>query len=169
MSTPTIWLSDKALAEMLREASRAHPDETGGMLLGWSNPSRNESAIALATGPGPRAVHRPTSFNLDGEWQQEQLDLVYLRTDGRLTFLGDWHVHPSGGLGLSRRDRRTLALTARDSGSRCPSPLSVLLARRSDAYELAAWRWTPSRWPLGGQPSEVQVKRWRIRTEDRHW
>jgi len=139
------------------------------MLLGWSNPSRNESAIALATGPGPRAVHRPTSFNLDGEWQQEQLDLVYLRTEGRLTFLGDWHVHPSGGLGLSRRDRRTLALTARDSGARCPSPLSVLLARRSDAYELAAWRWTPSRWPLGGQPSEVQVKRWRIRTEDRHW
>lgn len=97
---------------MRREAKRAHPNETDGMLLGWSNPDENLVAVATVVGPGPTATHLPTRFVPDGTWQQTHLEHVYSATGGQVTFVGDWHSHPSGGFGMSRQDRQTMRQTA---------------------------------------------------------
>lgn len=143
MPHPTLWLNKGALDGMLAEAERAALDETGGMLLGWNNPERSEVVVSAVVGPGPNAKHAPDSFRPDGDWQQQHLGEEYEQSNGRVTYLGDWHVHPQGGFGVSRRDRRTLSRIASCAEARCPNPLMGLLVRGSDSYHLGVWRWEP--------------------------
>lgn len=69
MPEPTLWLSDAVWDDMVAEAGRAAPDETGGMLLGWENPDRDEIVVSAIVGPGPRATHSRLRFRPDAEWQ----------------------------------------------------------------------------------------------------
>ena len=168
MPYPTIWLSTDAVGSMVVEAARTDPDETGGMLLGWENPQRNEIVVLAILGPGPGAVHTPSSFKPDGAWQQDELATFYERSKGVVTYLGDWHVHPGGGFGLSRRDRRTMAKTAAHPDARCPRPLMGLLAPYDDDYRLGVWLWEPS-WihRLIGRVVKLTTRTWEPSLDDR--
>jgi integrative and conjugative element protein (TIGR02256 family) len=158
------------LDAMTAEARRADPDETGGMLLGWENPSRNEVVVACLVGPGENAQYSRSSFRPDGEWQQAQLAERYIESKGVLTYLGDWHVHPSGGFGMSRRDRRTMARTARHAEARCPRPLMALLARRGDGYRAGVWTWEPtSLRPVTGRAIQLVLRSWDPSEEERQY
>ncbi len=146
MPNPTVWLNAQALDAMTAEARRAHPNETGGMLVGWDNPARHEIVIATIIGPGPNASRTKTTFEPDSAAQQAQLEHMFNTTDGAITYLGDWHVHPAGGFGMSRRDRKTMAATARHPDAQQPQPLMGLLARTADSpqgYRTGVWRWDP--------------------------
>ncbi len=171
MPGPTVWIADTAAAAMRAEAERAHPDETGGMLLGWTNPDENLTAVCTVTGPGPTATHNPTSFEPDTAWQQQHLDAIYAATDGAITFIGDWHTHPSGGFGMSRRDRRTMRHTARTTAARTPHPLMGLLARTADdTYRLGIWTWAPSIVPFSqGTATPLDVRSWTPTPDDQFW
>lgn len=171
MQPARVWLTDTALSAMEAEAERADPDETGGMLLGWDNPDMEEFVIAVVLGPGPGADHRRTTFRPDAEWQQVELERLYLATDGKLTFLGDWHVHPAGGFGLSRRDRKTMAMVAVTEDARCPHPITVLLAGTpNSSYRRGAWVWSSRPWPrIYGQVTEVPLYVWGTGSADRFW
>lgn len=114
------------------------------MLLGWENGERNEIVVTTIVGPGPDAVHSRTAFQPDAEWQQQHLDTHYEGSAGRITYLGDWRVHPRGGFGRSDRDRRTMAKTARHADARCPRPLMGLVAWVNDSYRVGVWRWAPT-------------------------
>ncbi len=155
---------------MRQEAARAHPHETGGMLLGWNNKERNEIVVAASIGPGPKAGHTRASFRPDGAWQQVELERMYSRTDGKLTFLGDWHVHPAGGPAMSRRDRKTLAHVARTPEARCSTPVTVLLARApDDTYCVGAWM-RRRRWSLlARRTMELDVTQWETTSAERFW
>jgi integrative and conjugative element protein (TIGR02256 family) len=168
---PTLWLNLTALDGMIVEADRAAPHETGGMLLGWENDKRNEIVVAMIVGPGPNALHTPTAFQPDAEWQQERLDAEYERSAGRVTYLGDWHVHPRGGFGMSRRDRRTMAKTARHADARCPYPLMGLIACTDDSYQVGVWRWAPTRWrPFKrGTAIALAVREWEPTDDEARW
>lgn len=140
MQDPVVWITDQTVAAMTAEAERCHPYETGGMLLGWMNDDRHELVVVTVLGPGPEAEHERVRFRPDADWQQRHLDDTYVRTDGRVTFVGDWHVHPEGGFGMSRRDRKTMGSTATDPDARCPHPVMALLARTADdEYRVGAW------------------------------
>lgn len=171
MPGPTVWIADTAAAAMRREAERAHPNETGGMLLGWSNPDENLVAVATVVGPGPTATHLPTRFVPDGTWQQTHLEHVYSATGGQVTFVGDWHSHPSGGFGMSRQDRQTMRQTARTPEARIRHPLMGLLARTPDGdYRLGVWRWRRSRMPFAyGRADALEVRPWVPTSDERLW
>ena len=170
MPNPTLWLNHTALDDMIVEADGAAPHETGGMLLGWENDKRNEIVVTTIVGPGPNALHTPTAFRPYAGWQQQQLDAQYERSSGRITYLGDWHVHPRGGFGMSRRDRRTMAKTARHADARCPHPLMGLVACTDGSYRVGVWRWAPPRWPPFGHgtATPLTVRRWEP-TDDETW
>ncbi|WP_166509638.1 Mov34/MPN/PAD-1 family protein [Blastococcus sp. TF02-8] len=116
-----------ALEEALREAQRAFPLETGGLLLGWST-RPGSVLISRVIGPGPDAAHQPTSFTPDTAWQEAQLAQAYAQADRRLQFLGDWHTHPRGTARLSNTDRATLLRIAAHADARAPYPVMALLA-----------------------------------------
>ncbi|KGH44960.1 hypothetical protein IN07_20370 [Modestobacter caceresii] len=122
-----VWWAAAALEEALREAQRAFPSETGGLLLGWS-PHPGAVVISQVIGPGPGARHQATAFTPDAAWQEEQLAQAYELAGRRLQYLGDWHTHPRGSVRLSGTDRATLRCIADHPDARADHPVMAVLA-----------------------------------------
>src|SRR5690349_1056527 len=138
------WLSKGTLSQMIGEADRAYPKETGGVLLGYWAVPFSELVVTGAIGPGPRAVHCKDSFLPDHEYQADQIARWYHATGRLHTYLGDWHTHPNSTAQLSRTDRRTLRTIATETAARSPVPVMAILADTSP-WTLRIWRGIPIR------------------------
>lgn len=90
---------------------------------GWE-----QIVVEHVIGPGPRAKHERARFEPDGRWQQDELARLFYDSEGRSTYLGDWHSHPSGGRLPSARDLKTARSISRRRSSRTKTPLMVIVA-----------------------------------------
>jgi len=124
---------------MVSDAIRWSPSETGGMLFGYEA-DNGEAVVTEIVGPGPKAKHGRFRFKPDADYQQAELEAHYMRTDGRETYLGDWHTHPKGSLAPSLLDKRTLARIACTPSSRTTKPIMVILSGTGDAWVPGAVR-----------------------------
>lgn len=77
-----LWIDAPALDEMLDEARRAYPLETGGILVGYVA-SNNEPVVQHIIGPGPAARHKRQRFHPDHDWQCHRLDDIFEASSGR--------------------------------------------------------------------------------------
>lgn len=137
---PLILIEREHLEEMLLEGRRMFPLETGGVLMGFASAGR--VVVTSVIGPGPRAVHRRTSFTPDAEWQQARVAELYERSGRRDTYLGDWHTHPGGSTRASFTDWVAAWTIARSREARCPNPVMVILSIAKDgAASVGAYRW----------------------------
>ena len=139
MPSEELWISESALSQIISLADHFFPYETGGMLLGYQA-ENNEAVVTCVIGPGPKAKHSCTRFVPDAEYQQEKLEDHFRRTDGRETYLGDWHSHPSGTTELSFLDKRTLARIASTPSSGTVKPIMAILAGERKSWKLGAAR-----------------------------
>lgn len=151
--SPVLWISEASLAEMSKEAERAYPLETGGILAGYVADCGG-IVITGVSGPGPNATHDKFRFTPDHDWQCSFLDKLYLDSSGISVYLGDWHTHPNGRPQMSRLDRKTLHAISLSREARCPSPLMVI-----GSGEPGDWRW------LAHQHIGLSVLGLRIRTQ----
>lgn len=126
------WISAPTIVDMLSEASRVLPSETGGVLLGYWTSSRREVVVTRVIGPGPMAVHTPLGFTPDGQWQQRMVARAYRRSNRIETYLGDWHTHPSGSLKPSRLDTKTAKAIADTRAARVRQPLLIIVVVGDD-------------------------------------
>ncbi|HXQ33012.1 MAG TPA: Mov34/MPN/PAD-1 family protein [Anaerolineales bacterium] len=67
--------------------------ETGGILIGHSEAS-GSIRVTHASGPGPKAVHRPTYFLRDTEYCAAILAQRYEKSGA--DYVGEWHSHAGG-------------------------------------------------------------------------
>lgn len=139
----TAWVAEPAVSIMAAEAERAYPCETGGVLLGYWSPPYSEVVVTDVVGPGPRAVHEPTRFVPDADYQEAEIARWHLADSRRHAYLGDWHSHPTGGAGLSSKDRRTLRAIAAHEAARAPVPLMVVLTLNAE-WRVSVWRFQPA-------------------------
>jgi integrative and conjugative element protein (TIGR02256 family) len=137
LTTNTLWIAESVLTAMRQLAARYDPLETGGMILGYQAENR-EVVVSAMIGPGPRARHRRFRFRPDYDYQQTSLDAHHRKTQGRDTYLGDWHTHPSGACALSWLDKRVLARIASTASSGTMHPIMVVLAGSGGAWDLGA-------------------------------
>lgn len=143
----TVWVTSDVLAYCWDEASRAFPNETGGVLMGWHRPERQEVVVVHAVGPGPGGIHQPHRFEPDNDHHVATVGEVYQRSGRKVTYLGDWHTHPGGLPTPSRTDLRTLSRIAEDEPSRCPEPITLILAGDATGGWMArVHAWAPRRW-----------------------
>lgn len=153
MTRPEIWIDSAAVREMVVDAARWAPAETGGVLLGyWVDEA--VVVVTAAIDAGPSSTHSEAGFYPDAEYQARRIADLYEASGRHHTYLGDWHTHPAGGIGLSRVDRRTMRRIGRSSDARCPRPLMAVLADALD-WRLAIWCLRPAlgRWlsPIAGE------------------
>ena len=122
------------LAEIIVEAYRHFPLETGGVLLGRNDgPS---TVVTVVIGPGPDATHRRFAFDPDQEWQEQAIADAWHAADHHLEYLGDWHTHPNGRPRPSKLDITALR-TIRDSpDARAAHPV-MLIVSVTDAGSIA--------------------------------
>lgn len=141
--TGKAWVSRQVVHEMSTEASRLYPLETGGLLIGYWISSEQEVVINHATGPGPCAIHHPTRFIPDYNYQQAEIARIYYESAQVNTYLGDWHTHPRGGQHLSYKDRRTLRKIANFPEARARLPIMAILGGGEPNWLLSIWRYSP--------------------------
>lgn len=135
MNTSTqLWITEAARTTMTTAAARAHPVETGGILIGvyldghpWittvveiPTTSRGRSHYRIPAGATHAAVLRARAV------------------DQRLGYLGDWHSHPHD-VGPSPTDLASLALISMKR-PRLPNPTQIVVRRTEVGYNLDARR-----------------------------
>jgi proteasome lid subunit RPN8/RPN11 len=86
-------------------------NETGVRLVGTVKGGRY--LVRHIIPPGERAVHRPTAYECDNDYAEEQFNRMLAR-DPDLKFLGELHVHPDGVPNLSRKDLATVRRVLRE-------------------------------------------------------
>lgn len=154
------WIHRLAHERIIDEAKKRLPNETGGCFMGyWINPFE-ECVITEMIGPGPKAIHRQTSFIPDSKWQEHEIAKIYEESGRVHTYLGDWHTHPNGSMHLSWRDRRTLRRIALCSEARTPVPIMGVLGG-SKSFSMLLWRYEVVRFagfPVAGAKSAMSIK-----------
>lgn len=134
-----IWLSSLALAHIETEANRMWPLETGGILLGYLD-TNDELVIRFASGPGPNAIHRRTTYTPDHEAQMEYLDAMYAEYESVADYVGDWHTHPGMSPVMSFLDCRTLCRIAHSPSLTMKNPVMVIAGNgNSQLWDLRSY------------------------------
>lgn len=135
MNTSTkLWITEAARTTMAAAAARAHPIETGGILIGvyldghpWIT-----TAVEIPTTDRGRSHYRiPAGAT-------HVAVLGARAVDHRLGYLGDWHSHPHD-VGPSPKDLASLALVSMKR-PRLPNPTQIVLRRTDHGYTLDARR-----------------------------
>ena len=142
-------LLDKRAEQLIgHEALKRRLLETGGAIFGWHDQPSDQLVIACASGPGPRATHRPTRFAPNPTTTAKAMHLVTTSSLGRYGFIGTWHTHPGGGASPSHLDSRAAEELAEQDDLLLPQPLllivSTRIAKQPRVREIKAWRWDPS-------------------------
>lgn len=114
------------------------------MLLGYEA-DNGEAVITGLIGPGPGAKHKRYSFVPAAMFQQAALEEHYFKTNGRETYLGDWHTHPRGACSLSYMDKKTLAHIAKTPTSGTQHPIMAILGGEPDGWIIGAVRFLEAR------------------------
>lgn len=143
--TVKAWLSEQAVRDMLIEAGRVFPLETGGLMMGYWSEAKDEVVICRVIGPGPRAVHSEHAFVPDADYHESEAERVYEESGRVHSYLGDWHTHPRGGVYLSPKDEGTLLRIARSSEARAPVPLMAVLGDGDPDWFIGVWRYARDR------------------------
>jgi integrative and conjugative element protein (TIGR02256 family) len=123
----TFWIASKAWQAIEILAQAHYPFETGGMLIGYQ---ADDASVVVTEiiGPGPNAKHTRMSFRPDHDYQQQRLDDLFRHSNGKTTYIGDWHTHPNGFNALSRKDMRVLRRIAETPEAQTEHPVMLVLA-----------------------------------------
>ncbi len=143
MSAPAawrVWVGEQARADMAKAAAAAHPDETGGVLvgvLGHLHGGRGRPWVTHAVKvTSPRSGR--THYELPAR-ARERVVTKLRRHDARLGYLGDWHSHPVN-VDPSRTDKTSIESISVTGD--CERPLLFVVRRVNGTYEIDARQWT---------------------------
>lgn len=128
-SPRTTWLSEAAAQLVVESARRAHPCETGGVLVGVlvnGRPWITSAVEVPSASPG-------TSSYLIPKGARHRAVAHARAGDHRVGYLGDWHSHPAD-VGSSPTDAAALMRVARNRRAGCPHPLLMVARLRHDGY-----------------------------------
>jgi len=120
-----IYILKSIVKTIVRETSAHYPLETGGMLLGYIK-EKNYYVLDLVEA-GPNAVRKVNYFLPDGKYQQPILERKFNKSNGLITFLGDWHSHPNADSYLSKLDMETLKNISEDDGAQITCPIFIII------------------------------------------
>lgn len=143
--SPDLFAYEEVLGRLLRLPSR--PWEVGGWLLGYWTDGRDALVVTHATPPAGRGT--PFGVTISGKGHRRRFDQAWQQTDGRVTFLGDWHTHPGGPAIPSTKDEKAARQLAQDPDFGTPRPLIAIV--------------TNPRWPHSAQHRQI---RFYVRTDD---
>jgi integrative and conjugative element protein (TIGR02256 family) len=139
-----IWLPRNWHQQCVEDAALWFPLETGGVLMGYWN--GNTAVVTNLIGAGPNAVRETHNFEPDQTWQLERIAQHYTASQGRETYLGDWHTHPNAKSGqLSGLDRRVLRAILEKPEARTPRPIMMIVFGTNESWEVAAWLCLPAK------------------------
>lgn len=147
-----VWVRSACIRDMLVEANRMSPKETGGVVLGYH--AEGSVVVSAMIGPGPGAKHGRFHFIPDHDYHVKEVARIYRESKRTITYLGDWHSHPWGGGSPSWRDEKTLERIASFPAARIDRPV-MLIVSGGLPWRLSVWQWSPD--SRGGDDEVLKV------------
>jgi len=127
----------------------AWPDvETGGALFGYL--SMESAVVSHATDPGPRGLREATGVLIDGVYVTKLEKTLHNRSQGRLHYLGDWHVHPRGPITPSNLDVQAAHALLKAEVCIGGFTLALIVSRKGKIGAFAVW-------PLSVNPTPIPL------------
>jgi integrative and conjugative element protein (TIGR02256 family) len=124
--TPEIRTPEDVLRQMEGECATYPGVETGGILVGYQDPSGEATwHIRAVINAGPTATHRPASFSPDIDHANRELQRLR-KADPKLTYLGGWHSHPGHLARPSAEDAEQARRILSDPDYRMPFVIVVI-------------------------------------------
>jgi proteasome lid subunit RPN8/RPN11 len=135
-----VWVGEQARADLTKAAAAAHPDETGGVLvgvLGQLHGGRRRPWVTHAVKvASPRSGR--THYELPAQ-ARERVVTKLRRHDARLGYLGDWHSHP---VNVDPSHTDATSIESISVTGDCARPLLFVVCRANGGYEIDARQWT---------------------------
>ena len=97
-------LSLSLLSEMQADRGNALPNETGGVLIGAYDIARKRIYVVYQVRAPEDSISAPTSFIRGCANLPERLKYIQETTLDNLTYIGEWHSHPSANTQRSTDD-----------------------------------------------------------------
>lgn len=129
-----VWISEEVGDQIGAAGRAAHPDETGGVLVGVQAGNRPWVTAALEL---PARHASPNTYSPpDGARRRAVADRRGI--DSRIGYLGEWHTHPVD-VGRSAVDEA--AIKAMAASGDCRNPLLVVARWQGTGYAIDVWQW----------------------------
>lgn len=137
MSQSKLWLRNCFYSEIVNEAEKRKPLETGGAFMGYIAENK-DVVVTDIIGAGENAEYNKHSFIPDQDYQLKEIERIYLKSSGMKSYLGDWHTHPNHTTDLSLKDKKTLTRVAITPESHNPNPIMVILGGQPREWTMNA-------------------------------
>lgn len=150
MNKVKLWIPNKLYQILVSEADENVPFETGGVFMGYYAKDQDIVVTNLISA-GENAIRKKTRFTPDQDYQLEEIANLYKITGGDVTYLGDWHTHPSNKAELSFLDKRTLTKIACTQESKNKTPIMIILGTYPEKWTLKAVKFVSGKlfiWPF---------------------
>ncbi|MEH6503328.1 MAG: Mov34/MPN/PAD-1 family protein [Cycloclasticus sp.] len=131
----TLWINNSMFLQMVAEAEKWEPYETGGVFMGYQA-DNNDLVVTDLIDAGKNSTHKHFRFSPDQDYQLKKIADVYKKSGGAITYLGDWHTHPNTTPELSWVDKRTLTKIALTPESKNLHPIMVILGGEPEKWTL---------------------------------
>lgn len=149
-----VELNSTILIKILKEVSDQLPLETGGILMGAK--FLNRIQVLDYIGPGPKGIHRRSSFIPDYDFHETEVSRIFGDSNGLITYLGDWHSHPNSSSYLSDLDKSTIRKISSYEPSNLPDPLMMILGTLP--FEMKCWRYRKTKTFKKGSFVELKIE-----------
>ncbi len=105
--------------------------ETGGVMAGRMD-ENGDIIVTHASEPGPKAVQSAMKFEKDVEYCQRFLDNLYIQSNQKVVYIGEWHSHPSLCNHPSGTDIKSLSEIAIRKEYLTESPAMIIFSNRGE-------------------------------------
>jgi integrative and conjugative element protein (TIGR02256 family) len=122
-----VTICQKALTFMQDLIKQDPKVETGGVMAGIIDEAGN-TIVTHASDPGPKAVKSTTKFEKDVEYCQTFLDDIYIESNQKTVYVGEWHSHPSINNHPSGTDIKSLSEIAVQKEYLTDSPAMIIFS-----------------------------------------
>lgn len=134
-----VTLSQDVLDTMRRLRTEAGRNETGGVLVGSYDLSRNIMHVVLALPAPPDSKQAPTYFIRGITELKPRIEKLAAGAAGRLHYLGEWHSHPDYVPARPSNDDEGVYAYLRDHLEPVGSPYLMVICGQRDTWLRAGW------------------------------
>lgn len=128
-----VQISKQVELDLVDKIAAAKSVETGGIIIGAYNSTRNCALVSLVTDPPPDSKAGMTWFYRGLKGLQE---LINKKWKNNLYYLGEWHFHPFATANPSATDIGQMIKNSRDVKYQCPEPILLIIGGSKEAYEI---------------------------------
>lgn len=129
-----LTIEEKCLESIYDYVHEFYPNEFGGLLMGNYINNNTEVVICDVIIPDKFSNSR-TGFISDNNSLNKKLKDFYLRNNGNLIYIGDWHSHPNLSNLYSKTDFESIQLLAKSNAVNTHNPLLLIVSYDGDNFD----------------------------------